>query len=472
MAVWASDRLTSLGRKHVVWRSPSTGPVSKEVWAAEIARLDGRWYIYFAASDGENRNHLSYVLAARTDDPLGAYDLHGPLFTGDEHGTNIWSIDLTVLEHRGRRYGLWSGWRRPGVDQQDLYIAPMSSPTCVDGPRVRIARAGTHAWQRIEDSRRSRGLLEGPQVLQRGGRTFVAYSCAASWLTTYKLGLLELVGDDPLDPASWRDFPEPVFGSAPGVTGVGHGSFVETPDGQWWHAFHAKRDSEPGWRRGIHVQPMRWRDDGTPDLGAPLPPEVPLEVPSGTPQPVVSEALSLDLADDAVWDRLDYYGHHQFVRPEAAGIDLGVPPAHPVNDYRSGEKLVIRDGRWSDVRVESRFTILDGDRAAGILVRTTAPAVGYDAQRGYFVGVVRDLQCLMIGRTDGAAYVELARADLPVDVGAAMTLVVEVRGDEIRASCGGVDVDCRDSRFTTGTAGLRVVDTAARFHSLSVRPLD
>src|ERR671912_674291 len=31
VAIWRSDRLTSLGEKHLVWEAPKTGPVSKQV---------------------------------------------------------------------------------------------------------------------------------------------------------------------------------------------------------------------------------------------------------------------------------------------------------------------------------------------------------------------------------------------------------------------------------------------------------
>eukprot|EP00971_Amphidinium_carterae_P115670 2291183-Amphidinium_carterae.1 len=197
----------------------------------------------------------------------------------------------------------------------------------------------------LQDGAGSRGLNEGPQVLQHGGRTFIVYSCGASWcspclkartesiaqvgglcqiphgslslpvtfrafgvshnpcrsklsdklsamdgsmwnqvrLSTYKLGMLELLGANPLDPRCWRqagtcvasnlhphvacakdmmrlpiqscaasyDFqhhtrdciasallmqwfarkhPSPVFASAGGTIGVGHSCFVASPD--------------------------------------------------------------------------------------------------------------------------------------------------------------------------------------------------------------------------------------------------
>ena len=61
VAIWVSDRLTSLGTKHVVWLAEGDGPSSKEVWAPELHQIDGRWHIYFAASDGEKRRSSTVI---------------------------------------------------------------------------------------------------------------------------------------------------------------------------------------------------------------------------------------------------------------------------------------------------------------------------------------------------------------------------------------------------------------------------
>jgi GH43 family beta-xylosidase len=73
---------------------------SREVWAPELHHLDDHWYVYFAASNGENRNHKLWALQSASDDPLGPYTLHGPLYTGDDPGltaSNCWAIDPTIL---------------------------------------------------------------------------------------------------------------------------------------------------------------------------------------------------------------------------------------------------------------------------------------------------------------------------------------------------------------------------------------
>ena len=282
VAVHRSDRLTSLGERRVVWQAPDSGPWSREVWAPELIRLDGRWHIYVAASDGRTEHHLAYVLVADTDDPQGPYTLHGPLETGDDPGAPQWAIDMTVLERDGRRYALWSGWPDDRTRVQHLYIAPMSSPSELAGPRVLLTSPYDHPWERIRDDG-PEAINEAPQVLIHGGRTFVVYSCGSALLPSYKLGLLELVGDDPLDPTCWRKSPEPLFQSTEETFGVGHGTFVLSPDGsEWWVAYHRKIVRERNFRRVVHVQPMTWSASGEPVLGSPVAAGVPLPEPSGT----------------------------------------------------------------------------------------------------------------------------------------------------------------------------------------------
>lgn len=285
IAIQISDQLTAPGKRQIVWKAPDSGPYSREVWAPEIHFIDERWHIYFAASDGDNANHLAYVLRSADTTPYSDYTLYGPFATGEgDNGRspNIWAIDMTVLNHYGKRYALWSGWDAPGTDRQFLYIAPMATPTKLAATRVRICSNDDYLWERTEETKSSRGLNEGPQVLQHDGRTFVIFSCAASWLPTYKLGLLELVGEDPLKPSSWKKHSEPVFKSTPSTFGVGHGSFVESLDGnEWWHLYHAKRNRKPGWDRSIFAQPFVFTHEGFPDFGRPVAPGSTLPLPSG-----------------------------------------------------------------------------------------------------------------------------------------------------------------------------------------------
>ena len=115
---------------------PSKGPASQELWRRKSIRSMGAGYIYFAASDGNNANHRVFVLVGDRQDPFGAYELRGPLYTGDDpdlRSDNRWAIDFTVLNHDGAAYGVWSGWAGTDDDVQRLYIAPW--PTRPQWPR-------------------------------------------------------------------------------------------------------------------------------------------------------------------------------------------------------------------------------------------------------------------------------------------------------------------------------------------------
>ena len=127
-----------------------------------------------------------------------------------------------------------------------------------------------------------RGLNEAPQVFKTKRRTFVTYSCGASWKPTYKLGRLELTGSDPLNPNAWVKNNRPVFTSTEETYGVGHSCFVPSLDGvELWHVFHAKRDRNDGWRRSIFIQPMDIDPNGFPRFQRPVSPGEPLQLPSG-----------------------------------------------------------------------------------------------------------------------------------------------------------------------------------------------
>ncbi|WP_277510828.1 family 43 glycosylhydrolase [Ereboglobus sp. PH5-5] len=166
-------------------------------------------------------------------------------------------------------------------DIQWLYAAPMGNPWTVSGNRVRLCANDDYLWERVGESAKGRGLHEAPQILTRGGRTFIIYSASGSWQTSYKLGLLELTGDDPLAPGAWRKHPEPVFAPAAKTWGVGHASFVKSPDGREdWIVYHAKLERADGWHRGIFAQPFTWTEDGFPNFGTPVAPGQPVRRPS------------------------------------------------------------------------------------------------------------------------------------------------------------------------------------------------
>ena len=473
-----SDCLTRWGDRQVIWRAPAEGMYSREVWAPKIYFIDGRWYIYTAASDGQNKNHLMWVFQSESDDPLGPYVNKGALYTGDHIETqehNRWAIDGNTFVHEGERYFVWSGW--PGTeDVQFLYIARMSNPWTIATNRVKLCHNADYLWERVAESPDERGLHEGPQMLQRDGRLLLIYSASASWLPTYKLGMLELAaGGDPMNPDDWFKHPEPVFQSTEETFGVGHNCFTTSPDGsEDWIVYHAKVDRAPGWRRMIFAQPFRWTDDGLPDFGRPVAAGELLPLPSGQPQRPRKQALEESFAGARLGSRWGYYGHHRLMAVRDGRLHLGRSEARdPAYIFRTGEKVVHHDFAADDVEVRTRLRFVAGQRDAGVLFRVQYPAVGYDAQHGYYAGLVLGTDLLVLGKTDGTNWQELVRAHTPLGLDQDYELAVRAEGPRIQVSLDGkMLIEHDDATYRRGSVGVRVVDTHAAFDRITARSLD
>lgn len=236
---------------------------SKQIWAPELHYLWGKWYIYFAADDGNNENHRMYVLESETSDPQGNYHLKGKICSPDDH----WAIDGTVLEmDDGSLYFIWSGCKTDDItSQQNLYIAPMSNPWTISGSRVCISEP-FYKWEKGERPY----VNEGPEVLRHKGKLFIIYSASGSWTDDYNLGQLTFVGYDPLDPSAWVKKNKPVFRKTRRLFGPGHASYVRSSDNsEDWIIYHVAKFSHAGWNRQVRAKRFTWHRDDTPNFGQP-----------------------------------------------------------------------------------------------------------------------------------------------------------------------------------------------------------
>lgn len=280
-----ADRLQDIavGSRTTIWRPPSGQAYSQEIWAPELHFLHGKWYVYFAADDGVNDHHRMYVLESAGDNPFGPYTLRGKIFDT----TDRWAIDGTVLDYSGQLYFIWSGWEGTANVQQNLYIAPMTNPWTISGPRVLISQP-TNAW---EHSGGPPYINEGPETLTHNGKVFIVYSASGSWTDDYCLGRLTLSGTNLLSAASWTKTTAPVFSKTAAVFGPGHASFVKSTDQtQDWIVYHSAKYSGAGWDRQVSAKQFSWNADGSPNFGAPITPGLFLNEPSGSPFGITYEA--------------------------------------------------------------------------------------------------------------------------------------------------------------------------------------
>ena len=258
--------------ERVIWRKHDSGVMAAHIWAPEIHRIDGKWYVYFTAGRSDDIWAIRlYVLENASADPLqGEWLEKGQLETEFES----FSLDATTFEHRGQRYLLWT--QRPLQPKgagTDIYIARMKNPWTIDGPQVSIS-SPTLEWE-------TRGFKvnEAPAAIVRNGRVFVTYSASATD-ANYCVGLLSAAADAELVKAvSWSKSPLPVFRTSERHSqyGPGHNSFTVAEDGKTdlfvYHARqYARIEGDPlhDPNRHTRVQPFTWKGDGTPDFGEPV----------------------------------------------------------------------------------------------------------------------------------------------------------------------------------------------------------
>jgi GH43 family beta-xylosidase len=255
----------------VIWRRPASGTMGGHIWAPELHRVDGRWYLYFAAGDADDVFRIRmYVLESALADPRdpAGWVLRGKIVTE----WDSFALDATTFTHRGRRYLVWAQSEPEISVNSSLYIAELRNPWTLKSKPVRIATP-TRDWE-------TRGFRvnEGPAVLIRNGRVFLTFSASATD-ARYCIGLLTAdARADLLDHASWVKTPTPVFttNEQTGQYGPGHNSFTVAEDGVTDVLVYHARDyrdivGDPLYdpNRHTRVQRLDWNADGTPNLGVP-----------------------------------------------------------------------------------------------------------------------------------------------------------------------------------------------------------
>ena len=256
----------------VVWRRPAAGRMGGHIWAPELHRIGGRWYLYFAAGDADDVFRIRmYVLESALADPAdpAGWHLRGQIATE----WDSFSLDATTFAHRGRRYLVWAQSEPEIAVNSSLYIAELSSPWTLRSKPVRIATP-TKSWE-IQGFR----VNEGPAVLIRNGRIFVTFSASATD-ARYCMGLLTAdARADLLQHASWVKNPDPVFVTRPETQryGPGHNCFTVAEDGRTDVLVYHARDyrditGDPLYdpNRHTRVQRLYWHPDGTPLFGVPI----------------------------------------------------------------------------------------------------------------------------------------------------------------------------------------------------------
>ena len=216
----------------VLWRKHDTGKQSIHIWAPEIHYLWGEWFIYYAAGDIDDIWAIRpYILRCKGSDPFeDEWEEMGQMKAAEEDDFSFrdFSLDATVMEHKGDYYYIWAEKTGVGKKISNLYIAKLQAPNRLSTVQ-KLLTTPDYEWERV-----GFWVNEGPAVLKHEGKIFLTYSASETG-SAYCMGMLTISEDeDLLDPNNWSKSRIPILRTdeEKGIFGPGHNSFVKSEDGK------------------------------------------------------------------------------------------------------------------------------------------------------------------------------------------------------------------------------------------------
>ena len=279
-----ADENGGLEKEITIWRAASSGKMSKHVWAPELHKIEGKWYVFFAAGDSDNIwNIRPYVLVCQdSSNPYnedswklddGSYEIHAATSRQDAYFKHM-SLDMTYFEQDGKHYVIWADI----IGQSALYMQEIDplQPWMGTSDKVIMLTTPEYGWER--DTER---VNEGPTILKHDGKIFCAFSASGTG-PEYCIGMLYADENaDLLDENSWTKMGYPLLTSAdvPEEYGPGHNSFTVDAGGNPVFVYHARSkecyENKCEWAssnslydpcRHARVKNVHWTKDGLPIL--------------------------------------------------------------------------------------------------------------------------------------------------------------------------------------------------------------
>lgn len=231
LIIWQSSDLMS-------WR-PAAAALQQyigDVWAPDFTEYKGTYYIYFPA------NRSNWVVTA-------------------SHPTGPWSqpIDLGIkgidpghtVGQDGKRYLHMSGG----------YIVELAE----DG--LSVAGEPRHvyeSWRYPDDWEVEAFSLEGPKVTFHNGYYYLTVAIGGTAGPPTSHMAVSSRSRTPLGP--WEHSPyNPIIHTESAEErwwSKGHGSLIDSPDGQWWIVYHAYLKGFHTLGRQTLLEPIEWMEDG------------------------------------------------------------------------------------------------------------------------------------------------------------------------------------------------------------------
>lgn len=296
--------LSDASAEITIWTAPSSGTMAKHVWAPELHKIAGKWYMFFAAGNSDNIWAIRpYVLVCQGDDPYnaenwkkadGTAEIHAATSTDSSKFTHM-SLDMTYFTDEDadgnmHHYVIWAELSPSSLYMQE--VDPAAPWTGIGD--VIMLTTPEYGWERDSEL-----VNEGPSILKHDGKIFCTFSASGTG-PEYCIGLLYADETaDLMNPDSWTKLSYPILTSedVPGEYGPGHNSFTVDTDGNPVFVYHARSEecynNQCQWAnadplydpcRHARVKNVHWSADGLPILNMSAEEELPKEAKTVTIQ--------------------------------------------------------------------------------------------------------------------------------------------------------------------------------------------
>jgi xylan 1,4-beta-xylosidase len=204
----------------------------------------------------------------RAPNILGPFEVLGPWknekgepWTGVSNGkpwTGAFDVDI-FIDDNSKPYLYF-----PGRSTDGIYVAPLDPNDLTRfaaAPKHLFGFDKSHAWERWGDKNEYANVawIEGPWAFKRNGIYYVEYSASGTQWLSYASGVYS--AQSPLGPFTYSPR-NPLLRKITGiVTGPGHGSVAQGPDGNWWVFYTIVMANPPGGRR-IGMDPVDFDANG------------------------------------------------------------------------------------------------------------------------------------------------------------------------------------------------------------------
>lgn len=235
------DELADAEEK-IIWDEKESETSFRFIWAPEIHEINGKWYVFFAASGSENNvwDINCHAIMCSGNDPYNDLWIDKGKFEAcesDVFSFSGFSLDMTYFECGQKNYVAWA--QKGGNSNVYLSTVDPEMPWKTTCPAMLLTKP-EYDWEKIRIP-----VNEGPATMIHNNRIYLAFSASATG-PEYCIGLMYAdVNADLMNIENWTKLDKPLLTSddLDGEYGPGHNSFVKDEKGDWCFVYHSRDEA-------------------------------------------------------------------------------------------------------------------------------------------------------------------------------------------------------------------------------------